>query len=89
LFILNFDRHYFLSSFFFPSLRDLLNKFGIRNKVNQLFDRLEPIEPSEWLKTTLKKAVKLPTRSEKAKSESIVYPILLELRDRNNRVDVN
>jgi len=66
------------------TLKDLQNKFGIKNKVNQLFDRLEPIEPSEWLKATLKKAVKLPARSEKAKSESIVYPILLELRDRNN-----
>ncbi len=65
------------------SLKDLLNKFGVKNKVIQLFGKLEPVEPSEWLITTLQKASNLPTRSEKAKSESIVYPILLELRDRN------
>jgi hypothetical protein len=67
------------------TLKDLQNKFGIKNKVCRLFDKLEPIEPSDWLKTTLEKTSKLPTRSEKAKSESIVFPVLLELRDRNNQ----
>ncbi len=66
------------------TLKDLHNKFGIKNKVVKLFGKFEPIEPSDWLTVTLNKAKLLPARSEKAKSESIVYPILLELRDRNN-----
>ncbi len=66
------------------TLRDLQNKFGIKNHVAHLFDKLEPIMPSDWLKTTLFKTAQLPARSEKSKSETIVFPILLEIRDRNN-----
>jgi len=66
------------------TLKDLQNKFGIKNKVCDLFPKFEPLEPSEWLKTTLYKTSQLPVRSVKSKSETIVFPILLELRDRNN-----
>jgi len=66
------------------SLKDLQNKFGVKNKVTQLFPKFEAIEPSEWLKITLHKTSQLNVRSEKSKSETIVFPILLEVRDRNN-----
>jgi len=66
------------------TLKDLENKFGVSNKVVQLFGNLEPIEPSEWLQSTLALCAELPARSEKAKSETIVFPLLLELRKRNN-----
>jgi hypothetical protein len=36
------------------------------------------------LKNSLQIAKELPIKSEKAKSESIVFPILVELRKRNN-----
>jgi len=66
------------------TLKDLQNKFGIKNKVTNLFENYEPIEPSDFLKTLLQKTALLPVRSEKYKSETIVFPLLLELRDRNN-----
>jgi len=66
------------------SLKDLQTKFGIINKVESIFDNFVGIEPSEWLKTTLSMSSKIRARSEKAKSETIVFPILLELKERNN-----
>ena len=62
---------------------DIESKFGIKNKVKRLFDDLPPIQPSVNLKYALDMAAELPIRSEKAKSESIVFPILVELRHRN------
>ncbi len=66
------------------SLKEIEVKFGIKNKVEPLFPKFEPIYPSDWLKTTLAKTALLPVRSEKYKSETIVFPLLLEIRDRNN-----
>ncbi len=66
------------------SFDDIESKFGIKNKVKRLFDdNLPPLEPSPNLKYALDMAAELPIRSEKAKSESIVFPILVELRHRN------
>ena len=65
------------------SFDDIESKFGIKNKVKRLFDDLPPIQPSANLKYALDMAAELPIRSEKAKSESIVFPILVELRHRN------
>ena len=67
------------------SFDDIESKFGIKNKVKRLFeDNLPPLEPSANLKYALDTAAELPIRSEKAKSESIVFPILVELRHRNH-----
>jgi len=60
-------------------------KFGIKNQVKPLFSPIQAINPSEWLQNALDIAQELPIRSEKAKSESIVFPILVELRNRNNK----
>lgn len=65
------------------TLTDLHEKFGISNRQKQLFSNIQPIAPSDWLHTTLEKAKKLPVRSEKARSEAIVFPILTELTERN------
>jgi len=66
------------------TLKELNIKFGINNKVLPLFPNFEPIEPSDWLKNMLQKASLLPVRSEKSKSETIVFPLLLEIRERND-----
>lgn len=66
------------------TLKDLELKFGIKNKVEPLFPKFEPIIPSDWLKLTLFKSSKIRARSEKAKSETIVFPILLELKENND-----
>ena len=66
------------------TLEDLKIKFGTSNKVKQLFDDIKPLEPSELLSLILKENLKIPLRTEKAKSEFIVAPILTELKRRNN-----
>ncbi len=66
------------------TLTELKTRFGIDNKISPLFPKIYPIEPSDWLKDMLLKASLLPLRSEKSKSEMIVFPLLLELRNRNN-----
>ncbi len=66
------------------SLEDIKQKFGVRNRVRRLFKDLPPLEPSSWLKTTLSIAANLPVRTEKAKSEAIVFPVLAEMRVRND-----
>ena len=58
--------------------------FGIKNRVGQLFPSVQPVAPSEWLRTTLAQNSGLRLSSEKAKSEAIVFPILMELRQRND-----
>jgi hypothetical protein len=66
------------------TLKTIQEKFGVKNRIERLFDKFEPLEPSSWLKKSLEMASKMPIRTEKAKSEAIVMPILLELRERNN-----
>lgn len=65
------------------TLLELKEEFGLTDTVDSLFAELPPVEPSEVLTAQLKRAIKLPLRNEKAKSELIVSPILLELIDRN------
>ena len=69
------------------TLLDLQQKFKIQNKVTHLFksDEIKPISPSEILVRQLEEAAELPIKSEKARSELIITPILLELRRRNNK----
>ena len=62
------------------TLDDLELKLGVRNRVGLLFDRMPPLEPGERLKDALATAQELPVRSEKAKSELIVLPVLLDAR---------
>lgn len=63
----------------------LAREFGITDEVAPLFDGLPNIEPSKHLLHTLGIATSLPLRSEKARSEYIVTPILFELLERNRR----
>lgn len=70
------------------TLDDLEEKFGIKNQVQHFeeFENVTPIsEVSDWLKKSLSIAKELPVRSEKARSELIVTPILIELREMNDK----
>lgn len=66
------------------TLELLKEKFGLENSQQNLFDNIVPIKGSVWLTETLTMGRKNPIRSEKAKSELIVTPILLELKNINN-----
>jgi hypothetical protein len=67
------------------SFEDIEQKFGIKNRVKRLFNDFQPIMPSERLIEALEMANELPVRSQKAKSETIVFPVLIELRKLNNK----
>lgn len=68
------------------TLLDLRNQFKIENKIVDLFNEetIQPIPPSDFLLQQLREAQEIPVKSEKARSELIITPILMELR-RNNR----
>ncbi|BAP57870.1 hypothetical protein THII_3573 [Thioploca ingrica] len=68
------------------TLKDLLKRFQLHEKIIALFNELEPVELGSWLIQTLDLGLPLAlsSSSEKARSELIVMPILLELRRRNH-----
>jgi len=67
------------------TLDKIRRKFGIENKRTPILNDFQPLEASTKLLQELGEVEELPIRSEKAKSEWIVVPILKELRNRNNK----
>jgi hypothetical protein len=67
------------------TLDDLESKFGVKNQVVHLFSSFEFVVPSQKLNEELEESAELPVRSEKAKSELIVFPILKEIRRQNDK----
>ncbi len=65
------------------TLSEIEEKFGITNQEQKLFGEVPKIKASAWLLESLEKASHLPIRSEKARSEAIVFPILTELCEKN------
>jgi hypothetical protein len=66
------------------TLASIEQQFGITNQQQLLFAPLPPLPVSSDLQKALARARALPIRTEKARSEWIVAPILLELRDLTN-----
>ncbi len=67
------------------TLSDLKEKFGVKNQRSRLFSGFALLEPSEKLKIELAEAEEMSLRSEKAKSEWIVVPMLNEVRNGSNK----
>ena len=65
------------------TLSDLEEKFAIANERKALNFGATPIAPSLWLQKELEDSKEMPIKSEKARSEWIVVPILKELRNLN------
>ena len=63
--------------------KDLMQQFGVKFKSRRLFTDVPPVQPSEWLETSLEKNMTLGFSNEKSRSERIVSPILVELSDIN------
>jgi len=66
------------------TLDTLRISFGISIRQEPLFANIQPIPIPSWLRETLDKGMPLALGSEKARSEFIVAPILLALRDLNS-----
>jgi glycerophosphoryl diester phosphodiesterase len=65
-------------------LAQIEKTFAIGHKVIVLFDKITPLQPSDWLKKTLIINMKTPLRSEKSRSEMVVAPVITEIRERND-----
>ena len=68
----------------FKKIRQIKVKFGTPFVSVELFEKADiaPIQPSEWLTISLKRAYSSPPTNEKSKSERLVSPILLEVLDK-------
>ncbi|EDN68099.1 conserved hypothetical protein [Beggiatoa sp. PS] len=67
------------------TLKKIEKTFQLQETVQNLFPNVQPLEISDWLQQTLEKGACLPLKSEKARSEMIVVPILLEMMEKNHR----
>jgi len=65
------------------TLDHLQEMFGLRDKLQPLHLEGSPLTPSEWLIITLDKQKQIPIATEKAKSELLISPILVEIHSRN------
>ncbi len=64
-------------------------QFGIRLGLKELFNDVEPVPPSDFLRTVLRRSSSLFLFSEKARSEFIIAPVLLEIREiLNQRISI-
>jgi hypothetical protein len=66
-------------------LNDVLEKYNLIEDKQDIFPNLQAVFPSEWLLDMIAMSNELPLNSEKAKSEFIVSPILLEVWKKNNK----
>ncbi len=68
----------------FKKIHQIKAKFGTPFVSVELFAKADitPIEPSEWLTISLKRAYSSPPTNEKSKSERLISPILLEVLDK-------
>jgi hypothetical protein len=69
------------SDYTFEKIRE---KFGIDNRRSNLSFEITPQKPSDTLSEHLEFMTTLNIRSEKARSEAIVFPILLDILKRND-----
>ena len=67
----------------FKSLKQIENGLGLKSRLVELFGEIVSLAPGEKLQADLLEARTYPIKSEKARSEWLVVPILKELRRRN------
>ncbi len=67
------------------TLSDLEEKFGVKNERKSLKFSHQTVQPSARLRAELQESTEMPIKSEKARSEWIVVPILKELRTINSK----
>lgn len=63
------------------TLEHIHKNCGFAIQMQSLFNSVEPIKPSAFLQTALQRIEGLILSSEKARSEFLITPILLEVRD--------
>ncbi len=64
------------------SLQRVKEQFKLTEKKVDFFPNLMPVEPSEALQIALRRGRSLQLDNEKVRSEALIFPVLLEMRDR-------
>lgn len=64
------------------TLADLNRQFGVTNQIGSLFGTIDSVAPTAFLRESLVRGQRLRLRNEKIKSEAIVYPVLMDVLDR-------
>jgi hypothetical protein len=72
----------------FTNIEDIAQKFQLTLKSTILFPTKKAIQPSSWLLETLDKAQKMRYLNEKERSERLTNPILTEIHDKNNYINL-
>ncbi len=75
----------------FKKIEQIEEQFGLTiNQHHSLFAEVETLQPSQSLKETLHKNVSLALNinTEKARSELIIAPLLLEVRERIHNISL-
>ncbi|NJN34356.1 MAG: hypothetical protein HC817_09005 [Saprospiraceae bacterium] len=63
----------------YKKIKTVVKKFNLDMRLVNLFEPIQPVQPSAWLLESLDMAEVAPLTNEKSKSERIVSPILLEV----------
>jgi hypothetical protein len=63
------------------SIEDVRKTFQLQISRTELFSEIIPLEPAAWLKQVLQEGFEISVISEKARSEFIIAPILLFIRE--------
>lgn len=63
----------------YRKIKNVIKKFNLDMLSVNLFANVETVEPSDWLKETLRRTETVLLTSEKAKSERVISPILTEI----------
>ena len=63
----------------YRKIKTVIKKFNLDMLSVNLFANVQPVEPSDWLKETLRRTETVLLTSEKAKSERVISPILTEV----------
>ena len=64
---------------------DLRQRHKVGFRAGNLFPELLPVEPSEWLRQSIRMGLESGVSNERARAERLVSPVLLELRERNGQ----
>ena len=63
----------------FRKISQVTNKFDLDHELGDLFGKIKPIRPSNWLRESLNIATEMPLTNEKSKAERLISPILSEV----------
>lgn len=65
----------------YRNLRTVVKKFNLDMQSVSLFADVQPVEPSDWLKETLRRVETALLTNEKAKAERVISPILTDVSE--------